>query len=220
MNKSDREALFAALDRAHPEPVSELTYTNPFELLVAVILSAQATDVSVNKVTPALFAAAPDPKGMLELGVEGVKPLIQTIGLYNNKAKNLVLCAQQLIERHQGEVPPDRKALEALAGVGVKTAGVVMNVAFGAPVIPVDTHVFRLSNRLGLVKTDKPEKTEEKLVKVVPKWALVKAHHLLILHGRYVCKARKPDCGACVVSPYCAWFKKEQKKAAPKAAKT
>ncbi|MDT8448091.1 MAG: endonuclease III [bacterium] len=214
MNLADREATFKALALAHPNPVSELTYRNPFELLVAVILSAQATDISVNKVTPKLFEQAPNPQAMKALGVEGVKPLIKTIGLFNNKAKNIVLCAAQLIERHGAEVPEDRKALEALAGVGVKTAGVVMNVAFGAPVIPVDTHVFRVSNRLGLVKTDQPEATEAKLLKVVPKWALVQAHHLLILQGRYICKARKPLCGDCQVTAYCAYFKKEQKRAA------
>jgi len=203
----DRQGLFEALVLALPNPVSELHYANPFELLVAVILSAQATDVSVNKVTPALFRLAPTPQKLVELGEDKVRELIKTIGLFNHKAKNLVLCAAQLLERHQGEVPRDRASLMALAGVGVKTAGVVLNVAFGEPCIPVDTHVFRVSNRLGLVKTQKPEQTEVALLKVVPDWAKPKAHHLLILHGRYTCKARKPLCPACPVSAFCAYFK-------------
>jgi len=208
MNKLNREAVFTALSEAHPNPVSELTYNNPFELLVAVILSAQATDISVNKATPALFAEAPTPQKMVELGEAGVRDKIKTIGLFNNKAKHLIKCSEQLIELHQGEVPQTRKALESLAGVGVKTAGGVMNIAFGAPTIAVDTHVFRVSNRLGLVRTKKAEETEAKLIKVVPKWALNKAHHLLILHGRYVCKARKPECGQCPLPEYCKEFKK------------
>jgi len=212
MNKTDREALFVALAKAHPEPVSELNYRNSFELLVSVILSAQATDISVNKVTPALFEAAPTPEALVALGEEQVREKIKSIGLFNTKAKNLIKCASQLIERHQGQVPADRTLLEALAGVGVKTAGVVMNVAFGAPVIPVDTHVFRVSNRLGLVRTQKAEATEAKLLKVVPKWALNSAHHLLILHGRYICKARKPECPSCTLQEFCYDFQARSKK--------
>jgi len=211
MNTLDREAVFTALTEAHPDPVSELTYRNPFELLVAVILSAQATDISVNKATPALFAEAPTPQAMLQLGELGVREKIKTIGLFNNKAKHLIKCSTQLLELHHGEVPANRKALEGLAGVGVKTAGVVMNVAFGAETIAVDTHVFRVSNRLGLVRTKKAEETEAKLIKVVPKWALRNAHHLLILHGRYTCKARKPECQSCPLTVYCKEFKKVQK---------
>ncbi len=206
MNANSIEALFQALNTAHPNPQSDLRYGNHFELLVAVILSAQATDQSVNRVTPALFARAPTPQAMLELGEEGIRPFIQSIGLFNGKAKNLASCCRSLVEQHQGQVPNTRKELEALAGVGAKTAGVVLNIAFGEPTIPVDTHVFRLSNRLGLVKTKNPQSTEPSLLKVVPKWARPKAHHLLILHGRYICKARKPLCDDCCIQTYCQFY--------------
>ncbi|OGG97191.1 MAG: endonuclease III [Candidatus Lambdaproteobacteria bacterium RIFOXYD2_FULL_50_16] len=203
MKLSDRELVFLAFKAQNPNPKSELNFESPYQLLVAVILSAQATDVSVNKVTPALFALAPNPQKMVELGLEGVKERIKTIGLFNNKAKALIESAKQLLEQHQGQVPQDRALLEKLAGVGGKTAGVVLNVAFGEPCIPVDTHVFRVANRLGLVKTKTPQTTEAALLKVVPRWARKEAHHLLILHGRYICKARTPLCAQCPVQGQC-----------------
>ena len=203
LRPAEVEALFRALCVAIPHPRSDLEFANPFQLLVAVILSAQSTDKAVNQVTPRLFALAPTPQALVDLGLEEIKTCIKTLGLYNNKAKSLVLCAQALLDRHQGRVPADRASLEALAGVGVKTAGVVMNVAFGAPTLPVDTHVFRVANRLGLVHTLKPELTEAALLKVVPAWVLPQAHHLLILHGRYCCKARKPACPRCPLTPWC-----------------
>ena len=205
MKPQDRQGLFEALVLALPNPVSELHYANPFELLVAVILSAQATDVSVNKVTPALFRLAPTPQKLVELGEDKVRELIKTIGLFNHKAKNLVLCAAQLLERHQGEVPRDRASLMALAGVGVKTAGEVLNVAFGEPCIPVDTHVFRVANRIGLAPGKTVLEVENKLLKVVPDEFKHNAHHWLILHGRYTCTARKPRCPECVIYDLCEY---------------
>ena len=205
------EAIFRNLDQAIPNPESDLKFRNNFELLIAVILSAQATDKAVNLVTPKLFELAPNPEKMVALGLDKIRNQIKTLGLFNNKAKALVSCANSLVEIHNSIVPNTRKELEALAGVGKKTAGVVLNVAFGEPTIPVDTHVFRLSNRLGLVNTKSAEITEPPLLKVVPDWVKPKAHHLLILHGRYVCKARKPDCGLCPVTEYCKSYPKFKK---------
>ncbi len=196
-------AVFEQFEAENPEPQTELNYTNHFTLLVAVVLSAQATDVGVNKATKALFEIADTPEKMLSLGEDGLKTYIKTIGLFNSKAKNVILLCQQLLERHDGQVPQDRKALEALAGVGTKTAAVVLNCAFGEPTIAVDTHVFRVSNRLGIVRTNVPEKTEAALLKKIPPAFLQHAHHWLILHGRYICKARKPDCTNCNVKQWC-----------------
>jgi len=197
------EAFFATLREANPQPVSELEYTSVFELLAAVLLSAQATDVSVNKATKKLFALAPTPRKMLALGVEGVAEHIKTIGLYRNKAKNLVETCRLLIERHGGAVPRSREALEALPGVGRKTANVVLNVAFGEPTMAVDTHVFRLGNRTGLAPGKTPYDVEMKLLAAVPPAYSVGAHHWLILHARYICQARKPLCWQCRVAAQC-----------------
>ena len=206
------EAFFATLREANPQPMSELNYTSVFELLAAVLLSAQATDVSVNKATQRLFAMAPTPRRMLSLGVEGVAEHIRTIGLYRNKAKNLVQTCRLLIERHGGAVPRSREALVALPGVGRKTANVVLNVAFGEPTFAVDTHVFRVGNRTGLAPGRTPAEVELKLEQRVPPAYRVGAHHWLILHGRYVCQARKPLCWQCGVAAQCAF---EPKTAAP-----
>lgn len=209
MLKKERvENIFRILQATIEKPESELTFDNEFQLLIAVILSAQATDVSVNKVTPALFKVAPTPEKIVELGEEGLKGYIKTIGLYNAKAKNIILCCEKLINEFNSEVPENRKKLESLAGVGKKTAGVVLNVAFHHPTIPVDTHVYRVSNRMGLVKSKTPDETEAKLLKVVPNWVKQDAHHLLILHGRYMCKARKPQCFDCPVETFCTFKEK------------
>ena len=197
------EAFFATLAAANPRPQTELEYTSVFELLAAVLLSAQATDVGVNKATKRLFAFAPTPQKMLDLGVERVTELIRTIGLFRNKAKNLVATCRILVEKHGGEVPRSRAALEALPGVGRKTANVVLNVAFGEPTMAVDTHVFRVSNRTGLAPGRSPLEVEAKLLKRVPASYLVDAHHWLILHGRYLCTARSPRCGECAVRVWC-----------------
>jgi endonuclease-3 len=197
------EPFFATLKAANPEPVTELEFTNVFELLAAVLLSAQATDVGVNKATRRLFPVANTPQKMLALGVEGVTEYIKTIGLYRNKAKNLVETSRLLIERHGGEVPRTREELEALPGVGRKTANVVLNVAFGEAAMAVDTHIFRVGNRTGLAPGKNPLEVELKLMKRVPVEYLVDAHHWLILHGRYVCQARKPLCPQCAVIAYC-----------------
>ncbi len=204
MNKSAVETLFQRLQDANPHPRSELLYANPFELLVAVALSAQATDVSVNKVTPALFARAPTPAAMTALGEQGIAEHIRTIGLYRTKAKNVAAMARILVEQHDGEVPRTRAALEALPGVGRKTANVVLNIAFGEPTLAVDTHIFRVANRLGLARGTTPLAVEKRLLQAVPARYLRDAHHWLILHGRYVCKARKPECWRCAVSDLCA----------------
>jgi len=203
MNAAERETFFARLQAANPEPKGELNYTNAYTLLVAVVLSAQATDIGVNKATGPLFAIADSPEKMLELGEDRVRDFIKTIGLYKNKAKNVIKLSEQLIAEHGGEVPDDRDALEQLAGVGRKTANVVLNIYFGQPTIAVDTHLFRVSNRTGLAKGKTPLEVEKKLLKRVPKPYLLHAHHWLILHGRYICKARKPDCPNCVVSEVC-----------------
>ena len=202
---ADIEAFFAILREANPQPLSELQYASVFELLAAVLLSAQATDVGVNKATRRLFAIEPTPRRMLALGVEGVTEHIKTIGLYRNKAKNLVETCRLLIERHAGQVPRSREALEALPGVGRKTANVVLNVAFGEPTFAVDTHVFRVATRTGLAPGRTPSDVEAQLSDCVPAPYRVGAHHWLILHGRYVCVARKPLCWQCRVAPQCAF---------------
>lgn len=195
--------MFARFKAANPEPKGELEHTNPFTLLVAVVLSAQATDAGVNKATRALFAAADNPQKMVALGEEQVREYIKTIGLFRNKAKNVIALSEQLIEKHGGVVPRDRDALEALPGVGRKTANVVLNMAFGEATIAVDTHLFRLANRLGLAPGKTPNEVEQKMLKVVPPEYLLYAHHWLILHGRYVCKAQRPLCGTCVIADLC-----------------
>ena len=203
MKKADIETLFSRLQAADPEPKGELDYTNPYTLLVAVVLSAQATDVGVNKATGPLFKVADTPQKMLALGEAKVRDYIKTIGLFNNKAKNVIKLSQQLIDDHDGEVPQDRDALQKLAGVGRKRANVVLNIAWGVPTIAVDTHIYRLGNRTGLAPGKNVDQVERKLEKVVPDAYKRHAHHWLILHGRYVCKARKPDCPVCIVSDVC-----------------
>ena len=203
MKGADIDEFFRRLEAAKPAPKGELDYINPYTLLVAVVLSAQATDVGVNKATRALFATADTPAKMLALGEAEVRRHIKTIGLFNTKAKNVILLSAILINEHGGEVPDDRGALEALPGVGRKTASVVLNIAFGAPTIAVDTHVFRISNRTGLAPGKTPLEVEHKLTKVVPKRMRQYAHHWLILHGRYVCVARKPKCWECLVEDLC-----------------
>jgi len=205
MKKADVATFFDRLAAVLPEPKGELEYVNPYTLLVAVVLSAQATDVGVNKATRALFKAVTTPQQMLELSEAGLKQHIKTIGLYNAKAKNVITLSQMLIAEHGGGVPRDRDALERLPGVGRKTANVVLNIAFGEPTIAVDTHIFRVGNRTGLAPGKTPLEVERKLEKVVPAERKLHAHHWLILHGRYVCKARKPDCFACVVNDLCAF---------------
>ena len=197
--------LFRRLKEADPAPTTELEYANPFELLVAVILSAQATDRSVNAATPGLFAVAPTPGAMVALGVEGVRERIRTIGLFNSKARNLVRACEMLVAEHGGEVPRTRDALEALPGVGRKTANVVLNTAFGEETIAVDTHIFRVSNRTGLAPGRNVREVEDRLLETVPAAYRRHAHHWLILHGRYTCVARRPRCGECAVSDLCAW---------------
>ncbi|RMF08046.1 MAG: endonuclease III [Alphaproteobacteria bacterium] len=205
MKKADIEEFFRRLQERDPEPKSELEWTNPYTLLVAVTLSAQATDAGVNKATRALFKKVSTPQEMLALGEEGLKEHIKTIGLYNTKAKNIIKAARDLVEKHGGEVPRDRQSLEKLAGVGRKTANVVLNVAFGQPTMAVDTHIFRVANRTGLAPGRTPLAVEKKLLKVVPEKYLVHAHHWLILLGRYICKARKPNCPVCPVSDLCRY---------------
>jgi len=218
MKKADIATLFDRLAAALPEPKSELDYRNPYTLLVAVVLSAQATDAGVNKATPALFAAADTPEKMVALGEGRVKELIKTIGLFNTKAKNVIAMSRLLIERHGGQVPRDRAALEALPGVGRKTANVVLNVAYGESTIAVDTHIFRVANRTGLAPGRTPLAVEQALEKVVPPARKLHAHHWLILHGRYVCKARKPDCPACVIRDLCGFRGKTTLEAPAKSA--
>lgn len=198
-------ALFERLRAANPHPVTELEYGSPFQLLVAVVLSAQATDKSVNLATRALFATAPTPQAMAALGADGIAPYVRTIGLYKTKAKNVAALSQLLVERHGGDVPHDRDALVALPGVGRKTANVVLNVVWGEPTMPVDTHVFRLANRTGLAPGKDVLAVEEGLLKVVPAEFGAHAHHWLILHGRYVCTARAPKCPACVINDLCEY---------------
>ena len=203
MKKPEIAEFYARLRDANPAPTTELDYATPFQLLIAVILSAQATDVGVNKATLKLFPVAPTPEAMLALGVEGLIEYIKTIGLFRTKAKNVIATCRMLVELHGGEVPEERAALEALPGVGRKTANVVLNTAFGHPTIAVDTHIFRLGNRTGLAPGKTVEEVEKKLLRVTPEEFRKDAHHWLILHGRYVCKARKPECGRCVVADLC-----------------
>lgn len=205
MNKNQIEIFFERLSAADPSPTTELRYTNNFTFLVAVVLSAQATDVGVNKATAKLFKIAGTPRKMLQLGEDELIEHIRTIGLFRNKAKNVIGLSGLLIERHGGKVPNDRDSLEALPGVGRKTANVVLNSAFGEPTIAVDTHIFRLSNRTGLAPGKNVVEVENKLLKRVPEQYLQHAHHWLILHGRYVCKARKPDCENCIVGDVCRY---------------
>ena len=205
MNPEKRRAIFTRLRAANPAPTTELHYSTPFQLLIAVILSAQATDKSVNKATAELFKAARTPQSLLKLGEEGLKRHIKTIGLYNSKARNIIKACTLLVEKHGGRVPEDRAALEALPGVGRKTANVILNTAFGHPTIAVDTHIFRVANRTGLAPGKTVLEVEKKLLKVVPDEFKKDAHHWLILHGRYVCQARKPRCGACAIQDLCEY---------------
>ena len=209
MNRDKRIAIFSTLRERMPAPTTELEYESPFELLIAVILSAQATDVSVNKATEVLYPVANTPAGILDLGVEGLKPYIKTIGLFNSKAENIIKTCRILLERHGGEVPRTREELEALPGVGRKTANVILNTAFGEPTIAVDTHIFRVSNRTGIAPGKTPLEVEKRLLRLTPDEFKKDAHHWLILHGRYVCKARKPLCGECPIVEWCEYRKKE-----------
>ena len=216
MNPQTRRAIFARLRAANPAPTTELEYQSPFELLVSVVLSAQATDVGVNKATARLFPAANTPAAMVKLGERGLKHYIKTIGLFNTKAKNIVSLSRQLIERHGGEVPRSREALEDLPGVGRKTASVVLNTAFGEPTIAVDTHIFRVANRTGLAPGKDVRRVEDRLVRTTPEEFRKDAHHWLILHGRYVCKARRPECPRCVIRDLCEYRRKTTPQASPR----
>ena len=208
MSPEKRGTLFERLRAANPKPTTELAYRTPFELLVSVVLSAQATDKSVNAATEKLYRHANTPGALLALGEEGLIPYIKTIGLYRSKARHIIETCRLLIERHGGEVPESREALEALPGVGRKTANVILNTAFGHPTIAVDTHIFRVANRTGLAPGEDVREVEDKLLKAVPGKFLKDAHHWLILHGRYVCKARNPDCPACIIRDLCAYKSK------------
>ncbi|MFC6669352.1 endonuclease III [Marinobacterium aestuariivivens] len=210
MNATKRHQIFSRLRDDNPEPTTELEYRTPFELLIAVILSAQATDVGVNKATRRLFPVANTPEAILALGVDGLKEYIKTIGLFNSKAENVIKACRMLIERHSSEVPETREALEALPGVGRKTANVVLNTAFGQPTMAVDTHIFRVSNRTGIAPGKTVLEVEKKLMRFVPKEFLQDAHHWLILHGRYVCVARRPRCGACLIEDLCEYKHKTE----------
>jgi len=205
VKKAAAHELFRRLQAQNPHPVTELEHSTPFELLVAVILSAQATDKGVNIATRRLFPVANTPQQILALGVDGLTPYVRTIGLYPGKVKNIVATCRILLEQHGGAVPQDRAALEALPGVGRKTANVVLNSAFGEPTMPVDTHIFRVANRLGLGRGDTPRAVEDALLKAIPPEYLLHAHHWLLLHGRYVCKARKPDCPRCPLADLCQY---------------
>lgn len=209
MNAAKRREIYRRLAEAIPQPATELRHASTFELLVAVILSAQATDKGVNLATARLFPVANTPQAILALGVQGLEDYIRTIGLYRSKARNIIETCRILVERHGGQVPDTREALEKLPGVGRKTANVVLNTAFGQPTIAVDTHIFRLGNRIGLAPGKTPLEVEQKLMKVTPQEYLRDAHHLLILHGRYVCTARKPKCGECVIRELCEYKGKE-----------
>ena len=208
MNPERRREIFARLKAANPHPTTELEYTTPFELLIAVILSAQATDISVNKATRQLYPVANTPAAIYALGVDGLIPFVQTIGLYRNKAKNVIETCRILLEQHGGEVPRDREALQALPGVGRKTANVVLNTAFGVPAMAVDTHIFRVSNRTGIAPGKNVDIVEKKLMKFVPPEYLMDAHHWLILHGRYTCTARSPQCWNCLIADLCEFKSK------------
>ncbi len=209
MNREKRTAIFGKLREQDPSPDTELHYNNPFELLIAVILSAQATDISVNKATDKLYPVAATPAAILALGVAGLKPYIRTIGLFNTKAENIIKTCQILIEKFEGEVPQTRAELESLPGVGRKTANVILNTAFGEPTIAVDTHIFRVSNRTGIARGTTPLEVEKRLVRLTPDEFKKDAHHWLILHGRYTCKARKPLCGECAIIEWCEYTRKE-----------
>ncbi|MDK9720984.1 MAG: endonuclease III [Rhodospirillales bacterium] len=208
MKKKDATELYRRLQAQNPAPKSELDFVNPYTLLVAVVLSAQATDKGVNKATAPLFRKVKTPQAMLKLGLEGLKDYVKSIGLYNAKAANIIELSRLLIERHEGQVPRDRDALQALPGVGRKTANVVLNVAFGEPTMAVDTHVLRLANRTGLASGKTPEEVEAGLLKATPPEFMDHAHHWLILHGRYICKARNPRCGDCIIRDLCGWGEK------------
>ena len=210
MNKEKRIQIFSRWRDANPHPTTELEYNSVFELLIAVILSAQATDVSVNKATATLYKEANTPEAILKLGLRGLKKHIKSIGLYNSKAANVMKTCKALVKEHASEVPADRAALEALPGVGRKTANVVLNTAFGQPTMAVDTHIFRLSNRIGLAPGKNVRQVEDKLLRLTPKEFLVDAHHWLILHGRYVCVARKPKCGSCLIEDLCEYKQKTE----------
>ena len=205
MKRENVTEMFTRLREFNPKPTTELDYSSPFELLIAVILSAQATDVGVNKATRRLYPLANTPQAILNLGEEGLKRHISTIGLFNAKAKNVIATCRILVDEHDGEVPRDREALEALPGVGRKTANVVLNTAFGEPTIAVDTHIFRVANRTGLAKGTDVRQVEDKLIRVIPPEFRQDAHHWLILHGRYVCKARKPECPTCLIRDLCSF---------------
>jgi len=209
MNKNKRTEIFARLKSENPKPTTELHFTTPFELLIAVLLSAQATDKSVNKATDILFPVANTPETILKLGEKGLKKYIKTIGLFNTKGKNIIKTCHSLLDEHNGEVPDDQQALEALAGVGRKTANVVRNTAFGHPTIAVDTHIFRVSNRTKIAPGKTVLEVEKKLIKFVPEEYKQDAHHWLILHGRYTCIARKPRCSSCIIEDLCEFNKKE-----------
>jgi len=209
VNRDKRQQIFTRLREANPEPATELQYTNPFQLLIAVILSAQSTDVGVNKATRSLFKEIKTPRAMLKLGESGLKEHIKTIGLFNTKAKNIIKTCAMLAEQHGGKVPADRAALEALPGVGRKTANVVLNTAFGQPTIAVDTHIFRVANRTGIAPGKNVVEVEQRLLRLVPEEFRLNAHHWLILHGRYTCIARKPRCQSCVISDLCDYKHKQ-----------
>ena len=208
MNQAKRIEILTRLRNENPHPTTELNFSTPFELLIAVILSAQATDKGVNKATDKLFPVANTPEAILALGVDGLKEYIKTIGLFNSKAENIIKTCRDLVEKHHSQVPENREALEALAGVGRKTANVVLNTAFGHPTIAVDTHIFRVANRTGVAPGKDVVKVEEKLNKVVPSEFKVDVHHWLILHGRYTCIARKPRCGSCIIEDLCEYKEK------------
>ncbi len=205
MNKAKRQEIFERLRAANPHPTTELNYTSPFELLIAVILSAQATDKGVNRATRKLFPIANTPEAILELGLDGLKTHIRTIGLFNSKAENIIKTCRILLERHAGRVPDDRAALEALPGVGRKTANVVLNTAFGHPTMAVDTHIFRVANRTGIAPGKHVLEVERRLLRLVPRAFHADAHHWLILHGRYTCVARRPRCGSCLIEDLCEY---------------
>ncbi|MDP0562874.1 MAG: endonuclease III [Candidatus Endonucleobacter sp. (ex Gigantidas childressi)] len=208
MNKNNRTQIFLRLQKQNPNPTTELNYSTPFELLIAVLLSAQATDIGVNKATDKLFHIANTPQGILNLGLDGLKNHIKTIGLFNSKANNVIKTCRILLEKHNNTVPETREALEALPGVGRKTANVVLNTAFNQPTMAVDTHIFRVSNRTGIAPGKNVLDVEKQLVRFIPKEFFMNAHHWLILHGRYVCKARKPQCGSCIIEDLCDFKEK------------
>lgn len=210
MNKQKRTEIFERLKQDNPKPTTELEYSSPFELLAAVLLSAQATDVGVNKATRKLFPIANTPQGIIDLGIDGLKEKIKTIGLFNTKAENLMKSCHILVEKHNSVVPDNREDLEELPGVGRKTANVILNTAFGQPTMAVDTHIFRVSNRTGIAPGKNVLEVEKRLIRLVPEDYLIDAHHWLILHGRYVCVARKPRCGACIIEDLCEFKKKSE----------